>query len=306
VLSAEGLQNLRKRTKNTIEVCLHLSLDKDLHDQTCVIAETFTPISREHGQDLKRMVTVDACLQKYVYYATFGWLDTMHAVVDTLSDVEVLRKCGFTAERSPSVLRGLDTSSPQVIMENGLAEIQIDLVICTLKHRSRSLLHYSLVYPACLAVVHSHLPHVVEEGFDALKASIAEFEEAAMQTSSLVKQMVKRSSMNSPIMEVIRRLVKLGVNAFALITAYCKDVFEGWGQSVMNERLNKEIRDHETRDQASLTMKRMKRWAIARQYGESARWGRDEVGAPNIMQAQPPSDLFAPTQATKKKRKAQE
>ena len=59
--------------------------------------------------------------------------------------------------------------------------------------------------------------------------------------------------------------------------AYVHDVFDCWGQSVINELANKELRMHDTQDQPNKILKRVKRWAIPRQHELIKQFGRKEV-----------------------------
>lgn len=96
--SAEGVQALRQRCRNTLHVCLELCADIDLHERSKVIGVVCGAFTTEHGNDMRNLRSERAVQQKYTEWALGGWVRAIEKTLGVLTDLGQLGICGLTID----------------------------------------------------------------------------------------------------------------------------------------------------------------------------------------------------------------
>lgn len=286
--AAEGLTSIRQRCKNTLQVCLELASDPDLKSKTAIVGVITHAIAMEHGNDVKHMRSKEAVVAKYLGYAQGRWLDSLYACIGAARSLKELQQCGFVV-RPGSVPKSLPLDDTRVVQEDAMAQVVMDLLLCVLKHRAKSMLHYSESYPGRLAGMLAPDTDKAKRMWGQIVSDIGVFEAARDCDWPQVAHMASRSPLAMPLMRVVARLAREHPDPFPVVRRYVMDIFSGLGQSVICENANHDIRDHEIRDQASRAVCRTRRWALVRQHELAGRRGRCEVEPNPQIQAPPRS-----------------
>eukprot|EP00975_Prorocentrum_lima_P053868 11303294-Prorocentrum_lima.AAC.1 len=78
------------------------------------------PLISEHAACTHTLKDAENTLKYYIGEASFAWLDTLKAMLQTLADLRGLARCGLTVSFVES-LRQLPADSPEVQLEDSIA-----------------------------------------------------------------------------------------------------------------------------------------------------------------------------------------
>ena len=118
---------------------------------------------------IQKLTTEEACLEHCVSWSQWGWLDSLNACLECLSDCTGLRRCGIETDFTKHQLAELHPAAAEVKYQNALSMRLQRLVDLIVSHRAGSLVERCHYYPFRLAGLCSDKPHVV-------KGTMTEFE----------------------------------------------------------------------------------------------------------------------------------
>jgi hypothetical protein len=299
---AEGLASLRQRCDNTICVAMELAGDLELRDLSRMIGEVTNPVCQEHGHFMHSLRGVDQVRSAYIGFATCEWMSTLRTILNTLVDTKVLGTCGYLLSFGEKRFQGLHVNSPIVMSQDSLAQSMFTYALALVTRRALSLQDHHLSYPGRLAQLLCTDEVSVKAAFKTLKEHFKDFIAAGEQGSVATRRLVERSSLNTPLMKIIGKLASMtDVLPSLPMVQYIGDLFDGWGQSKVNEDANKACRERENRDQNNKSVRRVRRWAAPRQVELAKQWGREEVriNSEACAPSRVPDDFFVPSQEHK-------
>lgn len=268
----------KQKYDSTMKQALHLSADLDLRDKTRMIGIATRPLTLWHGSCLQNMRGVEKAKGAYIDWATGGMKIVLWKLVGTLDDMEALEECGFIVSCQKAKLRTLSTSSPQVVNQDSVASEMFGFVMKLVKFRALSMMHHTTGYLARLAGL-LHEDRDIQQRFEkTLYEDLDDFDTLSRRPEREATKLTKRSIMQIPLMKLCMAMRERYADSFPhALREYIGLIFQGWGQTKINEDANRTVRQVETRGQNSKKVQRVRRWAAPRQEKMIDQWGRAEV-----------------------------
>ena len=161
--------------------------------------------------------------------------------------------------------------------ENALARQLLRAVVCLLAERTSSMMLHIDHYPLSLAGLLSESADLRAHALDRFRADWDAF--AKMKTLGMpeLEKLIADSPMSTRVMQDFACLMRVPGDGLALLQARVKLAFETWGQENIVENSFQRLRDRETRDASSKTMKGWKAWEVLQHSGLMESFGRPQV-----------------------------
>ena len=177
-----------------------------------------------------------------------------------------------------------------------MAKVVVTLLGSLLKYRGLSMLAHSHSYPYKLAGLLHTDPGHRRSTLRTLQRHWEAFQQGSQGKAAVVADLVRKSPFRISLMSVV--VAHLEANRWEVrdeLTSWLREVWDGFGQTKVIEDANKLAREHETRDQSSRSVRRLKRWSLPSIHGLLTQYQRLEVENNSIKPTKDdPMHLFAP------------
>lgn len=230
--------------------------DPEFLSETRLLQLLTEPLAREHSDVCEAMCDNVSAIRFFVSMSNSEWLGTCCEILSRLGDLSALQRCGFDTS-----IKGLTTSSPEVLDQDAMATKAFNLAASILKHRCSSMTWHSASWPGLTALLLSDREADVARGFDLLKQSRDAFLWASVGMPAS-REYAKRSMMNGEIMKLLCSMAdEAGWKVVSpRLRRALLGIWGGFSQTLVVERSNKILREEETRSTNSKTISRMHRW----------------------------------------------
>ena len=275
------VKKARKACTNTLHFVLKTKYDLNfVHAARMICLATHAECAED--RHYRSHVKGAADTQRYWADLALGsWLNPLKEAVRTMRDPVALARCGFVT--SPDSAAGLTEDSPKVYVQDALAQQYVSLVVGVVRQRAASNEWHSSCFPGQLAgLLHEdgQRQQIALSAFKLAVESLAWCEDGC----DLSRQMAERSMLKSQLMQFACALGRS--TEFKSVSEMFRDFLEDmWGgalQTVINERLNKIVREHEEMDSTSKTNGRLSRWHSLITSGLIEEYGRSSVDRPHL------------------------
>jgi hypothetical protein len=279
-LAAQDIKDERKGTANTLHYVMKAKYDQEFVNSARMFCAITAPECSEHSHYVSQVLGAADTKQYFADLAAGGYMKPLVAMLEVCSDVVVLDRCGFICELAG--LQHLTLDSPEVFLEDARSQKFLSFVIGILRHRVSSCAWHSSSYPGALAALVDKDSNKVQAGLRRFKRHVlgVQFAETCGPTGVA---MAGRSMLKSSLMEFC---IQMGMRVdFKVVNGtfrqFLNEMFEGGLQSVINEKLNKDIRDQEQRASSSHFSSRVSRWSACQQSGLIEAYERKPVAVPH-------------------------
>ena len=236
----------QKKCKNGLHFALKCQFDTHFVESARLLVLATGPECEEDIHYRSQVLTPAATQKYWADLAADSWLTPLVAILKNLQDLRALARCGFIT--NPETAATCSPTDPLVYMEDARSQQLQKLAYGILKHRASSC-GYHGSYPGALARLVHDTPEEVERGMTAFKAlldALAWCEDSCDQA----RAMASRSMLKSKLMSWCGRQCQS--TNFVSITALLRQFLESMWQggplnTIINENLNKYVRDQEIR-----------------------------------------------------------
>ena len=206
-------------------------------------------------------------------------MDPLMAMTSFLREWHVFKNVtGLTTSFPKALKKTLKVDSSQVALEDAMCETIWTLMSNVLTERCSSAMYLSEAYPCALAGILSPDKETAETTLRRFQKDWECYCAARKSCIVVVRDMCKRSTLNTRGMEGLARLAKRGDWEVTEELKYrINSIFSGIGtEDILEDSLGK-VRDAEYRDQQSKVLKMFKAYEILVVAEQLANWGRTEV-----------------------------
>ena len=203
---------------------------------------------------IRTLTSPESCLEHCVRWSNWGWLDSLFACLDCLSDATGLQRCGIKTDFTSGDLTGLSPDSADVKYQNALAMRLDRFVNLIVSLRAGSLVERCHYYPFRLVSLTSKKPEMV-------KGCLIEFERdvrawwAAKRYMGMqkIKDIVLRCRLGHPFEQwcIAFAAQASWKSVPEELSRLLHDTFSGWTHTRVNEKANKVWREVGLRESIS-------------------------------------------------------
>ena len=301
----EELKKLYAKCANGMYVAGHILGKPGLQDACRMIWMVGQPLFSKHSQNARSVRGVAGLRTYYLEAACGSVLPVCHECARVTQDLDLLDVCGFDTSHMAAAPTGdspVDAQDPMLAEDNERARKLMFLVLNHLRFRVNSMCYHTDDLPGLLGLMLSDDDDLHTRFFDFVVDSFAAFLVAQNQGGSIFLRNVVRQSMFSTTF--VRELAEIATAPSCLsqkqrkrkLILMAEDAFGLLGQTKIVEDLFKVIRDRETRDSATKTMKLQRQMHVAFASSIIAEHGFEEAvvsdTAGGIAAAPLPKDLF--------------
>ena len=210
----------------------------------------------------------------YMAQMADGWYaELLAGAVGSFSSVSALSRCGLRCNLSPCEDMAEDT--PELLIQDAVAHQSMDFLLCFMRARVASCAWHSHSLPGLSSLLLHPDQAKVTEGLRLFKEYVLAWEWARQCGSAAGVDMAGRSMLHGKLLVALVRLARItnfeSVNV--PMSILLNNMWTGFLQTVINERMNKELRGAETRSSTSKDLARLKRWEACRHSGQMEHYG---------------------------------
>ena len=156
---AEALSELRKRHKQTLDLCSILIKDRNLQLEGRVICEVGRPLRRDHLDSIQALKSQEGALAFHASQAMMGWARALQELVRKHSDERVLRRLGIVPEHAMASAVQQHLEPDPEYHRNAGTFMRLTIELCS--QRTWSMSKHSFTYPDAFAGLASKSPEIV-------------------------------------------------------------------------------------------------------------------------------------------------
>lgn len=304
--TTESASEMYKRCKNQIHVCLEISANNQLQEESVRIGTLCGPMLRHHSSWMTGMATPEGCKKFYLESANWSHISELHDLLDIFGDLSKLEEMGLII--SPQSKLAGPPSDSKLEEQDSVANDVWTLAFGFFRARACTIATYAGSYPHQLGLVLSDNPMVIKQLFDDIRVMCKAFGRVKQSTHPELKGICARSPMSEPIMKLTSALLlrepMITVRDLQVLEDYLRQVFDGVATVKLCEDTNKEARSAETREQCNKEMTRIRRSLVPVNAKMMERYGRKTLPGISTLQApKPTEDLFRLSEVHKKTEK---
>jgi hypothetical protein len=283
---------------NTFHKVLCQLADRDMTARVRMINHVTKGEMIAHGMMASQMKGPAATKQWYIELAEHSWLEALKAAILSLIDLRALGRMDFKVNFPAPLLSKMSVDCPEVAVQDGHSATMLKMVGSLLRSRATSMSWHTSSYPGVLApLLASDLDVTVRsvQGvvkgtpvgnaaercaavMKRFKADVEAWEAAQAQVLPSALELADRCTLRGEFMRCCIHFAKESewrVNPMLL--EMVRTLFTSMLQTKMNEDANQKLRDHETRDNASKSMKHFKQWSIPVDHEVLKSYDRPEI-----------------------------
>ena len=259
VLARETVKTDRKGSKNLLHYVIRCKMDDHFVQSVRMLMTATAPPTCENARYRSDVLSADETTAYFAEQAAGAWAKPLVSMLDSLRDVKGLEKCGFLVDAE--LAAKLHTESAEVYIQDAWAQKYANLVYSVIRHTASSAAWHTDSYPGALArLAHTDATEVGYgmKAFELCLKSVAWCEEGCPVSRELAERSMLKSKLMAWCGEQARATGFTTVND--LLRAFLADCWSGPLQTVLNENLNKHVRDQETRATTSNKNAVLTRW----------------------------------------------
>ena len=285
-LGRTNIASAKATSANTMHALLRLMANDDIKHGCRMLGMACTPLAEDNFYMQKTMKGEEATIEQMSAWAHWSWLEPLREVFRTGTSWSKLNRCGLPTKRAPKP----PGATAAVALQAMVAEDKImdciyekywSLVFSLVREHSTSFMHYSGSYPCGLAGLEHESAAKVEAARLLFRRHVEAYTRAQRFDLVDVKQLLLKHPLNSTYMKFASKFARASQWNYpgTQWQEHVRVVFRGELSSVMIERGNQTLRDHETRDTCQKLMRHFAAWENLIQAGLIKGYGREEIDA---------------------------
>ncbi len=262
-LAKQEVNNERRQCVNTLHYVLQVRSDPEHTLFTRVITSATAAEVLAHDRFYAGVLSATDVERFFSEASEGAYMEPLIEMLQTCYDMTELDRIGYTCELSAG--SKLSTDSPEVAMQDAIAEILVTYMKNILKRRTDSQTWHSHSYPGGTAgLVHADVD-VVQARLKRLKEDV-EAKEWCAGESPKAREFAARSFLNGAVLQAVVRLAKLA--KFESVDGVFKEtlhgIWHGLHQTIICERAGQVLRTVEDTDTNNKVVGRIRRWEALR------------------------------------------
>lgn len=150
----QGRQSVAKANAasvNTLHAVMRMMGDESDKELVRLILLTTAPTTAQHSHDASSIRGAESTIEYFSQNAAWGFMTEIRGILAVLSDLSGLSRCGMRSEFSQAARARLKADNPEVIANDGSAQLCWDLVTHLVAQRGSSMCWHACSYPGLWA-----------------------------------------------------------------------------------------------------------------------------------------------------------
>ena len=256
----QKLKYLKDRSQNTLAAATRLICDIDVINGFRILLLASKAQYTAFNALFDDLTSPEKTLKFSIEWANCTWIRSLELTLDSLEDPGLCR-CGLRMTFRSAEVRNLTVDSPAVKFQDAHAKTHSSYVELILETRCGSLVQWNFYYPYKLAMLASENPEEQTRCLQEFQEDLrALWKAQTFKGSILIGGIVARCRLQQPYH--LWAIALAAPSQFALpmhpkLLELVQLSFRSWGQTRINEKANKVLRDAERRDNASKVLPSM-------------------------------------------------